>query len=214
MARRKSQGGPDLLEAAFKQIARAGWSGWSPAALAAETGLPLTAIYDAFPTPAALAARLGERLDHAMLAPPADELAGLSHRERLFELLMRRFEAMAPFKPGLRRLAREARGDPEVLLQTFCNLDRMARWLMELAALPYRGLQARLARRALMLAYARLLRVWLDDDTPDLAETMAELDKRLDQLERLADLGDRVFAGLGPARREAARGEAARGEAA
>lgn len=187
---------PDLLEAAFVQIGAEGWAGWSPRALAAVTGHELVEVYAVFPEPAALARRLGERLDRAMLAIPPDELEGLSHRERLFELFMRRFDAMAPFRPGLRRLAREARGEPELLLASLCNLDRMAGWLIELAALPYRGLEARLARRALMLAHVRLFTVWLADDTPDLARTMAELDKRLDQLERAAGLGDRLFSGF------------------
>jgi len=197
MARTKTKSRPDLLEAAFTHLGEAGWAGWSPKTLAAMSGYDLGEVYDAFPVPAALARRLGERLDRAMLGIPPDELEGLSHRERLFELFMRRFDAMAAFKPGLARLAREARGEPELWLTTACNLDRMAGWLIELAELPYHGLRARLARRALMLAYARLVRVWLADDTADLARTMAELDKRLDQLERLADLGDRVFAGLG-----------------
>ena len=194
--RRPKESRPDLLEAAFTQIADVGWAGWSPKALGAMTGHDLAEIYDAFPVPAALARKLGERLDRAMLAIPPDELEGLSHRERLFELFMRRFDAMTPFKPGLRRLTREARGEPELLLASLWNLDRMALWLIELAELPYRGLEARLARRALMLAYARLFSVWLQDDTPDLATTMAELDKRLDQLERAANLGDRLFAGF------------------
>lgn len=204
MAKRKTESRPDLLEAAFAQIAEAGWAGWSPRSLAATTGRELTEVYDALPVPAALVRRLGERLDRAMLALPPDELEGLSHRERLFELFMRRFDAMVPFKPGLRRLAREARGEPELLLASCCNLDRMAGWLIELAELPYHGLQARFARRALMLAYARLFAVWLDDDSPDLAATMAELDKRLEQLERAASLGDRLFAGLGGGHRRAA----------
>jgi hypothetical protein len=188
---------PDLLEAAFVQIAAEGWAGWSPRALAAVTGHELVEVYAVFPEPAALARRLGERLDRAMLAIPPDELDDLSHRERLFELFMRRLDAMAPFKPGLARLVREARLEPELLLAGVCTLDRMAGWLIELAELPYAGLRARFARRALMLAYARLFAVWLADDTPDLATTMAELDKRLDQLERAANLGDRLFAGFG-----------------
>lgn len=201
MARTKAASRPDLLVAAFEQIGEAGWAGWSPTELAASTGYGLAEIYEAFPVPSALARRLGERLDRVMLAMPAGELDGLSHRERLFELLMRRFDAMRPFKSGLGRLAREARGEPEIMLASLCNLDRMAGWLIEMAELPYHGIEARFARRALMFAYARLFRVWINDDSADLAETMAELDKRLDQLERLAGFGDRLFAGLRRSRR-------------
>ena len=203
MAERKSKTRPDLLEAAFTHLADVGWAGWSPRALAAMTGYDLGEVYDAFPTPTALAQKLAERLDKTMLAIDPDELDGLSHRERLFELFMRRFDAMTPYKPGLQRLTREARTEPELLLAGLCNLDRMAHWLIELAELPYSGLEARLARASLVVAYARIFRTWLDDATPDLATTMAELDKRLDQLERAANLGDRLFAGF------ARRGQAA-----
>ena len=167
MAKTKAASRPDLLVAAFEQISEAGLG-----RLVADRagGVDRRSIWPRsttrFRVPSALARRLGERLDRAMLAIPADELDGLSHRERLFELLMRRFDAMRPFKPGLGRLVREARGEPEIVLASLCNLDRMAGWLIEMAELPYSGIEARLARRALMLAYARLFRVWIDDDTP------------------------------------------------
>ena len=93
----KAQPRPDLLEAAFALIAEKGWHGFSALALAERTGASLDDIHDLLPTPAALVGRLGERLDRAMLAAPPDELLELSPRERLFELLMRRLDALAPF---------------------------------------------------------------------------------------------------------------------
>ena len=188
----------DLLEAAFDLIAESGWRGFSAMALAARTGAAPGEVYALLPTPAALACRLGARLDRAMLAVPPDELLELSPRERLFELLMRRLDALAPFKPGLARLRTEGRGEVELGLATLASLDRMAGWLLDLAGLPGRGLRARLARRALMLAYARVFHVWLRDNSPDQDATLAELDKRLDQLERVARLGNRLAAGPKP----------------
>lgn len=194
----KAKPPPDLLAAAFALIAEAGWHGYSALVLSERTGASLEDIHDLLPAPAALACRLGERLDRAMLAVPPDELAELSPRERLFELLMRRIDALAPFKPGLFRLSTEARAEIELGLAALASLDRMAGWLLDLAGLPGHGLRGRLARRALMLAYARVFAVWLKDDSPDLDATLAELDRRLDQLERLARLGDRLAAGFGP----------------
>ena len=40
--------------------------------------------------------------------------------------------------------------------------------------------------------YLQTFRVWLDDDTPDMARTLAELDRRLQQAETAA----RWFAGF------------------
>ena len=42
------------------------------------------------------------------------------------------------------------------------------------------------ARKVLGAIYVRVFNVWLDDDTPDLARTLAELDRRLQQAERVA----------------------------
>ena len=47
-------------------------------------------------------------------------------------------------------------------------------------------LAAGLARRVLAAIYVRTFQVWLDDDTPDMARTLAELDLRLQQAESVA----------------------------
>ncbi len=176
---------PDLLEEAFGLIASHGWNDFSFTELARRSDRPLAEIYAELPGRTSLLCALGRRADEAMLAMPPAELAELGPRERLFELVMRRLDAMAPFKEGLRVIGREARLDPMVLLTALGNLDRAASWLLDASESGLTGLKARAARRVLMLVYARTFNVWLDDATPDLATTLAELDKRLQQLEQL-----------------------------
>ena len=131
---------------------------------------------------------LSRRIDEAMLAYDEAELAGLPPRDRAFELLMRRLEALVPFRPGLERLARGACCDPCLVLATGCRLDRSLAWLQDAAGLRRFGLRATLARRALGAAYLQTLRIWLQDETADLGRTMAELDKQLRRVERIAGL--------------------------
>jgi len=188
MAKKKSEARPDLLVTAFELIAEAGWRGLRLTEVARRADVPLADIYAAMPSRKALLRSLGERLDAAMLAIDLAELDELSPRERLFELMMRRFDAMAPFRPGLSRLARDARFDPCLLLSSFARLDRMAAWQLDVAGIKPRGLKARLARRGLMAVYARTFNVWLDDDSEDQARTLAELDRRLQDLERAASM--------------------------
>ena len=133
-----------------------------------------------------------------MLEVEDADLVGLPPRDRVFELMMARLEALVPFRPGLARLARSARGDPASCWRPPC-----ASALAGLAAGRGRpapsGLRASLARRALGAAYLQALRVWLEDEAADLGRTMAELDKQLRRVQ--------AFAGLRAARRPDRAGE-------
>jgi AcrR family transcriptional regulator len=179
---------PDLLTSAFALLAERGWAGLSLPALAARAGLPLIEVHRQLPDRRAILQALSERVDEAMLEVDRAELEGLPPRDKLFELIMRRLDALAPYREGLARLARDARRDPCVLLPIGCRLDRSLRWMQELAGLRAHGLRARLQRRALLAVYLQALRTWFVDENADLAKTMAELDTLLRRVERLAGL--------------------------
>jgi AcrR family transcriptional regulator len=179
---------PDLLVTAFELVAEQGWAGLSLVALAKRADVPLVEIYRQLPGRPAILRALSERVDQAMLAVDERELAGLPPRDKLFELIMRRLDALAPFREGLARLAGDARREPCALLLTMCRLDRSLRWMQELAGLRSHGLRARLQRRALLAVYLQTLRIWFGDRTGDLAKTMAELDRLLRRIESIAGL--------------------------
>ena len=157
------EAGPDLLAAAFALIGDDGWRGFSFAALARRTGVSRVEIYRQFRSRDALLAALHRRADEAMMAVDDAELEGLPPRDRVFELLMRRLEALVPYRAGLARLARDGRGRR-------------------------RGLRACVARRPLGLAYLRALQVWFEFEGIDLGKTMAELDKQLRRYQYVAGL--------------------------
>jgi AcrR family transcriptional regulator len=196
------EAGPDLLAAAFALIGDEGWRGFSFAALARRTGVSRVEIYRRFRSRGALLTALSRRTDEAMLAVDEAEIAGLPPRDRVFELLMRRLEALVPYRAGLARLAGDARRDPCVVLLTACSLDRSLMWVQDVAGLRRHGLRARLARRALGVAYLRTLRVWFKDEAADLGRTMAELDRQLRRVQSVAGLRE-------PRARRAEDGEAA-----
>jgi len=198
---------PDLLASAFALLAEQGWAGLSLLALAERTGLPPIEVHRQLPDRRAVLRALSERVDEAMLAVDRAELEGLPPRDKLFELIMRRLDALAPYRAGLARLARDARGDPCIVLGVTCRLDRSLRWMQELAGLRAHGLRARLQRRALLAVYQQAMRTWLADDSGDLAKTMAELDTLLRRVERLAGLRE-PRPKAGPGRDPRADGEA------
>ena len=182
---------PDLLETAFDVIADEGLSADLAVRVAERAKVTLAEVYRAFPSQSRLMAALSQRIDEAMLEADRAELAELPPRDRVFELMMSRFEAMQRFRGGLERVARAARREPVLLLGAACRMERSLIWLQTAAGLEASGLRARLGRRALGLVYLRALQVWLDDQGLDMAKTMAELDQLLRRAEPFAGLRER-----------------------
>ncbi|MFO1035257.1 MAG: hypothetical protein U1E45_00300 [Geminicoccaceae bacterium] len=180
----EEQAPPDLLKLAFDIVGERGWSDFSFVELSRRAELPLTEIYAKFPNRAAVLETLGDRLDSAMLDLDMDELNEMSPRERVFELTMRRLDAMAPFKPGLAQIGRCSRGY-ELMKPAARNVRRAVSRLLDAAEAPMPAAVAAGARPVLTLIYSRVFNVWLKDDTPDLARTLSELDRRLQQAESL-----------------------------
>ena len=179
---------PDLIiDAAFARIARDGWRGLSIGAIAAEAGLPILRVYRAFPSKPAILAGFFRRIDEAVLAVPVEAEADERPRDRVFDLLMRRFDALGPYKPALEVLGRELSGDPCAALVAGARLLRSMRWMLEAAGIATAGVTGIVAVKLTAAAYMAALRVWLSDDSPDLAPTMAALDRRLRGIERWLD---------------------------
>jgi hypothetical protein len=148
--------------------------------------VPLVRVYAELPDRMALLRALGRRLDAQMLDIATADLDGLSPRERVFELMMRRFDAMGPCKEGLRALSRQAAGDLGLIATGLCNVGRLSRWLLDAAETSDGPAARTVAQKVLGAIYVRVFNVWLDDDTPDMARTLAELDRRLQQAENVA----------------------------
>lgn len=176
-------GTSDLLEAALDLIARDGWSAYNALALARETGAGLAETCLQLGDGAAVLGAMGHRADAAMIDLTAGELLELTPKERLFELLMRRFDALRVARPALRRLGRER--VPEAWLGALGNLHRAMRLTGEAAGLAMRGPRGIVLRAALARAYLKTGRVWLDDEDADQSATLAELDKQLGRIEDL-----------------------------
>jgi AcrR family transcriptional regulator len=177
-----------LVDAALSLAARQGWRGTGLAEIAAEAGLSLVETYDAAPSKLALLAAFHRRIDRAALAETGDPAAPA--RDRLFDVLMRRFDALAPHRAALRSILRDSRGDPGALLGAAALVHSMG-WMLEAAGVSAAGLYGGFRAHLLSGIYLLVLRVFLDDDSTDLAKTMAALDRRLRRSETLLGLGDR-----------------------
>lgn len=173
-----------IIDAALARIAADGWRRLSLATVAAEAGVPILSVYRAFGSKQAILCGVVDRIDAAALADPATAEAGEHPRDRLFDLLMRQFDALRPYKSAFAALRRELPGDPVTALCLAARLSRSMRWMLDAADIATGGLTGAVAVRLADAAYLSAMRVWQRDDLPDLAATMAALDSRLRRIER------------------------------
>ena len=180
-----------IIDAALACIARQGWRRLSLADIAAEAGLPILRVYRLFSSKPAILCGFFRRIDEAVLAAPPQGEPDERPRDRVFDLLMRRFDALQPHRAALDVLARELPTDPLAALAAGAGLLRSMRWMLEAAGISGEGLGGAVAVKLTAAAYLATLRVWRRDESPDLAPTMAALDRRLRGIERWYGSGRR-----------------------
>jgi AcrR family transcriptional regulator len=178
-----------ILDATLALAEREGWRKASLGAIAQEAGVPLHQLYGEFRSRAAILGALMARTDAAVLAETSDGGSEDSPRDRLFEVLMRRFDALKPHRAALKVIARELGSDPPTALCSAPAFLRSMTWMLEAAGRSSAGIRGRLHVRALGVLYLCVLRTFVTDDTEDLSKTMAALDRRLGQAEPWLGLG-------------------------
>ncbi len=174
-----------VVEAALALVAKRKWCDITLADIAVEGDLTLAQVLGAAGGKTGILSEFARRID-AEVAKGTD-LGDLEQpaRERLFDVMMRRFDAMGGDREGLRGIVAGLRCDP---VATACaaplTLRSMAA-MLECAGINSGGVFGLVRAKGLVAIYLATLKVWLDDESEDLGPTMAALDKRLAGAERL-----------------------------
>ena len=174
-----------LIAALWRVIAEHGWPGLTMRRLASEAGTDTASLRARFPTRLDLLLRHGRLMDQAVLAGTIPGQGG-SVRDRVFDVLMRRLDAMQPHREGILRLFEDMRRDPALALALAPHIGVSMRWMLEAAEVEAKSCEARLLALGLVGVWLATIRAWARDDSPDMGTTMAALDSALDRAERLA----------------------------
>lgn len=176
---------PDrIIDAAMAVAAREGWRYVSLGDVAAEAKVTLAQLHAIFRSKHALLDALVERVDAKVLEQEVAEAEGEPTRERLLDVLMRRFEALNPHKQAISSILRDLGPNPASMLCAMPRLMRSMIWSLEAAGISAAGPLGRLRVKGLAAIYVSAVFVWLRDDSPDMGRTMAHLDRSLHRAER------------------------------
>src|SRR5271154_4707107 len=158
--------------------------------IASNAKVSLVQLRSEFPSTLAIVAAHIKETDRAVLAKDLSDMADEPARERLFDVLMRRLEALAPHREGIRSLLRSARRNPPLALALRARPRRTPplalalnaltlrsqQWMLTAAGIGASGPRGMIRAQGLAVMFARVLPVFIDDDDPGLARTMAALD--------------------------------------
>jgi hypothetical protein len=169
-----------LMDGLLAILAQQGWRCYPTASLASALGIAEPQLQACFPSPGSVITALNRYLNQAMLDGYA-VVVGESVRDRLFDLIMRRFDAMLPYRPALVRLTRDWWCHPLLKASVLETTKGTIALMLRQAGGPTHGWQKSLAEAGLTLLYADTMRIWLKDDSSDQGQTMARLERNLER---------------------------------
>lgn len=180
-----------IIAAAMRLAAERPWSQVGLANIASAAGVDLAEMRRQMPSKASILTGFVRQIDDHVLARAPRRTADQTGRDALFEVVMSRFDAMAPYKAALKSIANSMPCEPALIRQSLASQA----WMLHAAGAAADGPQGTARVLGLASVYAATFRTWLDDDDPGLARTMAALDRRLRNGERSLATLDEVCAG-------------------
>ena len=181
-----------IVEATMRLAADQPWNDIDIGDIAREAGVRLAEFRDLFPSKGAVLGAFSRKIDRAVLQGTTDELAGEPARERVFDVMMRRIDAMTPYKRALRRIAFAVRFDPVTLAALNPVGLNSQRFMLAAAGISTEGPLGLIKLQGAVVVFANTLDTWLEDDDPALAKTMARLDRELRRGDRVLERAEDV----------------------
>ncbi|MDB5411765.1 MAG: TetR/AcrR family transcriptional regulator [Rubritepida sp.] len=174
-----------ILSAFWRVLAGSGWHGLTMRSIADEAGTPLAELRRSYDCPLSILEAHERNVDAVVLAGTVDDPTS-SARDRLFDVLMRRMDAIQPYRAGVVRLIHDLPRTPMLALWLASRMPTSMAWMLEAAGLDASGPGGALRAQGLGAVWLAALRAWEKDESADLSGTMAALDRALDQADRLA----------------------------
>ncbi len=178
-----------IIDSALHLAVEQGWEYTSLRDIAEHAGISASDLYDAIDDKSDILTMLGRAIDKKLLDDI--DVSGDnsdSERERLFDLMMDRYEALNEHRDGVCAILESFKCDPKQVIISMPHLCRSMSWMLEISGIEISGISGAIKVTGLTGVYIKVLMVWIKDDSEDLSKTMAYLDKTLERADRAAKL--------------------------
>jgi len=179
------------ISAALALAAERPWSEVTLAEIASRAGATLVGLKAQFSSKADILSAFVDLVDDEVLARAPRREEGQAARDALFEVVMSRFDVLEPWKPAIRSISQSGMPDPSQIAAVLAS----NRWMLETTSIGSGGIEGAARTAGLASVSGAVFRIWLEDDDPGLARTMAALDRRLRRGERAMQRAEDVLKG-------------------
>ncbi len=177
----------ELVRQIIALTAERGWENLTLYDMAGHLKMSLAQLHEHFEDKTDILVTFGRMIDRKVLENTGEADPDISPRDQLFDILMERYEALNEYRAGLVSVLCSFRLDPKQAVISMPHLCRSMTWMIEAAGMDTNGISGAMKVTGVTGIYLKVLRIWKDDDSPDLGKTMAALDKALGRAERLAN---------------------------
>ena len=186
-AKKKMHTKEDLVKVALEQATQLGWAYVTLHDIADAAGITLSELHTHFDDRSDILVALGRHIDRRVLEAFDKVEVGASPRDRLFDVMMERFDVLNDYRDGVIAILHSFRFDPKEAVISCPHLCRSMSWMLEASGIETNGFRGAAKIIGLTGVYLKVLKTWKDDESPDMGKTMAVLDKHLGQAENLAN---------------------------
>ncbi|MBT3992237.1 MAG: hypothetical protein HON14_04885 [Rhodospirillaceae bacterium] len=186
---RKSDPSKKVIAATLKLAAATPWREITLADIAEAAKLKPEELKKQFSSKLAILDAFNDQIDAQVAKEFTNAGTEESIRDQLFDILMARFDALQPHKSAIKSILRETVPyDPIASAHGLRVLLRCMHRTLDLVGTRSLSPIGCVKTKILTVIYLRSFKSWLDDDSTDMAKTMATLDDGLAKAESLARL--------------------------
>lgn len=176
-----------VVDAALELSAQMGWDMVTMTDIARSADANLADLAELFDDKTDILIAYGRRIDRQVLKECGEGDPSDSPRDRLFEILMARFDVINEDREAVLSILKSFMPDPKQAVISLPHLGRSMAWMLEAAGIETHGIKGAIRLAGLTAVYLNALRQWMKDDSADLSRTMAALDRGLDRAEQCAN---------------------------
>lgn len=175
-----------IIDAALILAQQIGWDFVSLRDIADEADVSLSELRGYFDDKHDILTGFGRRIDRKTLERVGESDPDESPRDRLFDVMMDRFDVLNDEREAVIAILHSFRAEPKQALLSLPHLGKSMNWMLEAAGIDTRGYAGLAKIVGLKIVYLKVLREWCADESPDMGKTMASLDKELSRAEKIA----------------------------